>query len=127
MTAPEDIHAEVLGHLATAIREHQFGVTYGYAATWAPAQVQGPAGPVQGQMWTLLITRRSPLLGGDDLHHMAQIFAGRPKREQIDQQVAEGIRLLAALFEQLRKPPAAPPAGPAAVSPLVLANGRRRG
>ena len=120
MSTPQDIAEEVLGHLHASIGKRQFGVTYGYAVTWMPAQVPGPQGPVQVPAWTLLITRRSPLLGSGDLHHLAQVLAARPSFEQVDQQVTEGLRLLAELHERLKTPPEAPPAGP----PLALANGR---
>jgi hypothetical protein len=126
MSAPENIHDEVLDHLDRSVRERQFGVSYGYTATWAVARVQGPQGPVQAPVWTLMITRRSPLVGGLDLHHFAQIVAARPTFRQVDEQVADGLRQLAGLFESLRTPPGAPPAGPAAPpSPLAVANGRR--
>jgi hypothetical protein len=123
MSTPEDITEEVAGHLHASIGKRQFGVKYGYAVTWMPGQLPGPQGPVQVALWTLLITRPSPLLNSGDLHHMAQIAGARPTFAQVDAEVEKGLRLLAELYEQLKKPPAAP----AAMPPLALANGHRGG
>jgi hypothetical protein len=123
MSTPEDIAEEVAGHLHASIAKRQFGVKYGYTVTWMPGQVQGPQGPVQCPIWTLMIVRKSPLLNPRELHHLAQLAAARPTVAEIDAEVEKGLRLLAELHDQLMKPPAAPPAGP----PPALANGHRGG
>jgi hypothetical protein len=123
MSTPKDIAEETAAHLHASIGQRQFGVEYGYAVTWQPAQVQTPQGPVQCPLWTLMIVRPSPLLGGHTLHHLAQIATARPTFDQVDAEVEKGIRLLAELHEQMKKPPAAP----AAMPPPALANGRRGG
>jgi hypothetical protein len=124
MSTPKDIAEETAAHLHASIGQRQFGVEYGYAVTWMPGQVQGPQGPVQVPLWTLLIVRPSPLLGGHTLHHLAQIATARPTFAQIDTEVEKGIRLLAELHASMQKPPEAPPAQGVRL-PLEMSNGRR--
>lgn len=109
--------------IAAAIEKRRFGVDYGYDVTWMPVQVNTPQGPRMMPVYTLLLTRGSPLIGQPPLSHIAQIPSPGPTAEQVDEQVGEGIRLLAELHAQLKKPPAAPPAGN--VPPMALANGHR--
>lgn len=116
---PADQAAEIRGYLAASISKRRLGVEYGYDVTWAP--VQTPQGMLA--VYTLLLSRGSPLLGQGPLFHLAQIPSPRPTAEMVDVQVADGMRQLAELFEQLKKPPAAPPAQ--AQAGMALANGRR--
>ena len=124
MSEVADQSEEIRGHLAASISKRRMGVDYGYDVTWQPAQVQTPAGPSMMPVYMILITRRSPLLGQGPLSHLAQLAVARPTAEQVDAAVAEGIRLLAELFESLKKPPAAPPAQNGL--PRSLMNGARR-
>jgi len=118
----QDTHVRRL--VAAAIEKRRAGVDYGYDVTWMPAQIQTPQGPRMMPVYTLLLTRGSPLIGQPPLSHIAQIPSSRPTAEQVGEQVGEGIRLLAERHEQLKRPPAAPPAGN--VPPMALANGHRR-
>jgi hypothetical protein len=122
MSEVTDQSAEVREQVAEAIAARTLGVDYGFDVAWMPVQMNTPQGPRMMPVYTILITRRSPLLGQPALSHLAQIPFARPTAEQIEQQVAEGLRLLAELFETLKKPPAAPPAR----SGLAVANGHRR-
>lgn len=123
MTLPTHQLPEIRGHLRKSLEQRAVGVAYGYDVALAVAPVQTPAGPRVMPVYVLLITRASPLIGGAPLSHLAQIPHARPTFELVDQQVAEGLRLLAALHAELKKPPAAPPAaGPV----RALANGARR-
>jgi hypothetical protein len=111
--------------IAAAIEKRRFGVDYGYDVSWQIAQLPTPAGPRSCAVYSILLTRRSPLLGQGDLFHVAQIPSPRPSAELVDEQVAEGIRLLEELHaRQKQLPPQAPPGRE--VPPLALANGRGR-
>ena len=121
MSEVTDQSAEVREQVAEAIGMRTLGVDYGFDVCWMAVQAQTAQGPRMMPVYMILITRRSPLLGQPALSHMAQIPFARPTDAQIDEQVAEGLRLLAELFETLKKPPAAPPAS----NGLVLAKGRR--
>lgn len=123
MSEVEDQAAELRGFVAESIGKRRFGVDYGFDVGWTPLQAQTPAGIQMVPCYWVLITRGSPLLGQGPLSHMAQLPVARPTFEQADEQVAEGLRLLAALHDQLKRPPEAPPAkaGP----PLALMNGHR--
>ena len=122
MSEVTDQSAEIREQVAEAISPRAFGVDYGFDVCWMAAQVPTAQGPRMMPVYTILITRRSPLLGQPALSHLAQIPFARPTAEQIEQQVAEGLRLLAELFETLKKPPAAPPAQ----NGRALVNGRGR-
>ena len=112
---------EIRGHVHAALEKRRLGVDYGYDVALAAMAVQTPAGPRVVPVYIVLITRPSPLIGGAPLSHIAQVQHARPSFELIDEQVAEGLRLLAELHAELKKPPPAPPAGPV----RALANGRR--
>lgn len=123
MTLPTNQFPEIRAHLRASLEKRAFGVAYGYDLALAVGQVQTPQGPRMMPVYTLLITRPSPLIGGPPLSHLAQVAHARPSFEMVDEQVADGLRQLAALHAQLKQPPAAPPAG----APLSsLANGHRR-
>jgi hypothetical protein len=122
MSEVTDQSAGIREQVAEAIGPRAFGVDYGFDVCWTAAQVPTPQGPRMMPVYMILITRRSPLLGQPALSHLAQIPYPRPADAQIDEQVAEGMRLLAELFEQLKKPPAAPPAS----NGLAMVNGRSR-
>lgn len=124
MSLSADQSAEIRGHVHASLMKRAVGVTYGYDVSFMAAQVQSPQGPRVVPVYVLLITRPSPLIGQPPLSHIAQIPSSRPTTEQVDEQVADGIRLLAALHAELKRPPAAPPAGQP-VPPRALANGRR--
>lgn len=114
--------ADEVRHLAdAAIARRQMGTDHGVDVSWVAAQTMTPAGPAPVVIYQLLITRRSPLIGGGPLFHIAQIASPRPAEKEVDDAVADGMRMLAATYEALKKPPAAPPARPAA-----LMNGARR-
>lgn len=121
MSRPADQDTEIRDLVEASISKRKMGVDYGFDVTWQPAQAQTPAGVQNIVVYTIVLTRRSPLLGQGPLYHLAQIPSPRPTPEQVDEQVADGICQLAALHESLKKPPAAPPADPA----LALSNGRR--
>ena len=84
MSTPEDIAEEVAGHLHASIGQRQFGVKYGYSVTWSFVQTQTPQGPRNVPVWTLMITRKSPLLDPRDLHHLAQLAVARPAFAEVD-------------------------------------------
>lgn len=117
MSDPVDQAAEVRLFMDEAIRKRKMGVEYGYDVTWMPAQ--SPQGTVV--VYTLVLTRQSPLLGQGPLFHLMQVPSPRPTAGQVEDLVTDGIRQLSELFERMKKPPAAPPAQP----PLALSNGRR--
>lgn len=117
-----DQAAEIRLHVANSLVKRAFGVPYGFDVALAVAPAQTPQGPRMMPVYTLLITRPSPLIGGAPLSHLAVLQHARPTFEMIDEQVAEGLRLLADLHTQLKTPPVAPPAGPV----RALANGHRR-
>ena len=122
MSRPADQDAEIRDLVEASVSKRKMGVDYGFDVTWQPAQIQGPAGPQNVAIYTIMLTRRSPLLGEPQtLLHMFQLASPRPAPEQVDEQVADGIRQLAALHESLKRPPDAPPAGQV----VALANGRR--
>src|ERR1700689_5078676 len=100
MSQIHDQADEVRGHLREALAKRAFGVDYGYDVAFGMAPVQTPQGPRMMPVYTLLITRRSPLIGGADLSHLAPIQHARPTFEMVDEQVAEGLRLLADLHTQ---------------------------
>jgi hypothetical protein len=122
MSRPADQDAEVRDLVEASISRRRMGVEYGFDVTWQPVQAQLPNGAVQiVVVYTIVLTRRSPLLGQPALYHLAQVPSPRPTAEQVDEQVADGIRQLAALHEQMKRPPDAPPAG----ARVALSNGRR--
>jgi hypothetical protein len=124
MSEVTDQSAEIREMVAAAIGKRTLGIDYGFDVAWMPMQVPTPQGPRMMPVYTILITRRSPLLGQAPLSHLAQIPFARPTAEQVGEQVTEGLRLLAELFEQLKKPPAAPPAQN--LRPLAAMNGGGR-
>jgi hypothetical protein len=125
MSRPADQDAEVRELVEASIGKRRMGVDYGFDVAWQPVQAQLPNGAVQNiVVYTIVLTRRSPLLGEPrNLFHLAQIPSPRPTAEQVDEQVADGIRQLAALYESMKRPPDAPPA--VAGAAVALSNGRR--
>ena len=121
MSRPADQDAEIRDLVEASISKRKMGVEYGFDVTWQPVQMQTPGGVQNVVVYTIVLTRRSPLLGQAPMYHLAQIMSPRPTPEQVDEQVADGIRQLAALHESLKRPPEAPPAGQV----VALANGRR--
>jgi len=116
MSRPADQDTEIRDLIEASISKRKMGVDYGFDVTWQPVQAQTPQGVQNVVIYTIVLTRQSPLLGQAPLYHLAQILSPRPTPEQVDEQVADGIRQLAALHERLKRPPPAE---------VALANGRR--
>jgi hypothetical protein len=121
MSRPADQDAEIRDLVEASISKRRAGVDYVFDVTWQPAQMQTPGGVQNVVVYTIVLTRRSPLLGQGPLYHLAQIPSPRPTPEQVDEQISDGIRQLAALHEQVKRPPDAP----AASATVALSNGRQ--
>jgi hypothetical protein len=92
--AAEDIGIQVSDWVHDEISKVCFGEDYGWAVTWVPVPVQGPQGMVMIPAWQLVLTCQNPLLGQGDLYHLAQLGAPRPKRADVQKEVADGVRQL---------------------------------
>lgn len=101
--------------IETALGKYSMGVEYGFDVAM---QLLTQGGGQAVVVYTILFTRRSPLLGEPPLFHLAQIATAYPALEQIDGLVKNGVADLAGLYDQKRQVPANP-------APAALANGSR--
>jgi hypothetical protein len=101
-----DTSANVRAAARTAIEKQSFGEDFGFDC--APSAVQTPAGIAV--FYTLVITKKHPLLGHGPLANITRIPAAEPTAEQVEEVVADAIRQLRELSAQImaKKPALGP-------------------
>lgn len=106
-----DIRDEVAAWVADEIGKQRFGEDFAFTVALGAAMAQGPAGPVQVPMWTVLLTARNPMLGEPPLYHgPVAVGAVRPAEDDVRGEVSKGMAALrdlaASKLAGARKPPA---------------------
>ena len=92
-----DNGAKLRAAVLAAIDKQCLGEDYGFDA--APSLGQGPNGVVV--LYTLIVTKRSPLLGHGPLVHAVNLPTPAPTAEQIEQAITEAMKGLRELSTKL--------------------------
>lgn len=92
-----DNGAKLRAAALAAIDKQCFGEDFGFDA--APSLGQGPNGVVV--LYTLIVTKKSPLLGQGPLVHVVNLPTPAPTAEQVEQAVTEAMKGLRDLSSKI--------------------------